>query len=101
MSNAVISKKELGLFEIEDSIPLLEHRTVIMQKFLPRVMKLKKVLVIDELIDLVKELEAFANNKNIPQINYICKQLFVSIETFNIDNIYSILGQISIYLEKE
>ena len=101
ISNTVISKKELGLFEIEDSILLLEYRTELIQKFLPRVLKLKKVLVIDELVDLVNELEAFANNKNIPQINYLCKQLFVSIETFNIDNIYSILGQLSIYLERE
>lgn len=101
LRNTVISKKELGLFEIEDSILLHEYRTALMQKFLPRVTKLKKVLVIDELIDLVKELEAFADNKNIPQLKTFCQQLRESTTTFNIDSIYSILGQLSIYISKE
>ena len=101
ISNTVISKKELGLFEMEKSILSLEYRTALMQKFLPRVTKLKKVLVIDELIDLVKELEAFADNKNIPQLKPFCQQLRESTTTFNIDSIYSILGQLSIYISKE
>lgn len=79
----------------------IENKTELPQSIIPQILRLQKSLIVDELIELVKKLEAFADNKNIPQLKEFCSQLNISIETFDIDSIYRILGQLVIYLGKE
>jgi two-component system sensor histidine kinase EvgS len=84
----------------EEILPI-EDKTELLQSFMPQILRIQKSLILDELTEFVNRLETFANNKNISKLKEFCSQLNISIETFNVDSIYKILGQLTIYLGKE
>ena len=84
----------------EEILPI-EDKTELLQSFMPQILRIQKSLIIDELIELVKKLEIFAENKNITQLKEYCFRLNNGIETFDVDRIYKILGQLAIYLGNE
>ncbi|HRG47433.1 MAG TPA: ATP-binding protein, partial [Leptospiraceae bacterium] len=85
---------------ISDDTLLIEDKTYLLQTFMPQILRLQKSLIIDELVDLVKNLEVFSENKNITQLKAACKKLNESITTFNIDRIFEILQELSEYISK-
>ena len=93
-------EKELISINSDDTL-LIEDKTYLLQIFMPQILRLQKSLIIDELIELVKKLEIFAENKNITQLKEYCFRLNNGIETFDVDRIYKILGQLAIYLGNE
>lgn len=68
---------------------------------MPQILRIQKSLILDELTEFVNRLETFADNKNNSKLKEFCSRLNISIETFNVEDIYKILGQLTIYLGKE
>ena len=92
-------EKELISISSDDTL-LIEDKTYLLQTFMPQILRLQKSLIIDELVDLVKNLEVFSENKNNTQLKAACKKLNESITTFNIDRIFEILQELSEYISK-
>jgi PAS domain S-box-containing protein len=81
----------------EEILPI-EDKTELLQSFMPQILRIQKSLILDELTEFVNRLETFANNKNISKLKEFCSQLNISIETFNVDSIYKILGQLKLFI---
>ncbi len=76
-----------------------EVKTQLKEKYLPTIQKLQSNLNFDNLIAFELDLENFMKTNNSDSLKKFCSALKDSIESFNIEKIYSTLVALSVYIK--
>lgn len=79
----------------------VETKIELLQKYLPTVHKFQENINFDNLIAFEKDLEKFSIKHDIAKLKEYCSELRDCIETFNTENIYTVLNEIEIFIKKE
>ncbi|MBP6740778.1 MAG: hypothetical protein KA146_12350 [Leptospiraceae bacterium] len=79
----------------------IETKIELLQKYLPTVHRFQENINFDNLIAFEKDLEKFSIKHDIAKLKEYCSELRDCIETFNTENIYTVLNEIEIFIKKE